>query len=318
MNDVRHIEITEGIGSWGNGSLRAVRDATKGLKAGKIRMVINSFGGSVLEGVVIHNFLKGHPAEVEVHIPGYAMSAATIIASAGDKVTMADTGYYMIHNPWTVAIGDQHEMEGSRNLLQMFADDMAAIYSRRTGKSVDEIKQMMDAETWLTAQEALAQGFVDELTEGAKFEASLPQEVIASYTNVPQALLPIHKEAPKMAEKTIWEKIGAILAGGGTVAEPQNQVTDNEAALMRAVETATADAEASRTALATLQAAYDEVVSNRDNEIAVLNARIAELEAEPAATHTEGRTDGDAPESKDKPWANNPIYLKARKAAGLE
>jgi ATP-dependent Clp protease, protease subunit len=314
MSEVRQIEITEGINSWGQSSFKSVREGVKGLRpGGKLRVVVNSFGGSVLEGILIYNFLKGHPAEVEVHIPAYAMSAATVIAAAGDRVSMAETGYFMIHNPWTLAVGDQNEMESTRDLLEMFASDIAGIYAKRTGMTLDKIRDMMDEETWLTSAEALEMGFVDELTPAATFEASLPEEVLASFNNVPQALrqVPEIKNEPNPAKmnKTIWEKIGALLAGNST---PETEITENEAALMRSVELATGELETANTRITSLEAD----LAQAQADLQAAQERITELEAMPAAEHTNGRSDGDLSDAQAKPWEQNPLYLRARKAAG--
>jgi hypothetical protein len=284
-----------------------------------VRVVINSYGGDLLEGLLIYNYLKGLNSEVEVHIPAYAMSAATIIAAAGDHVTMSDKGYYMIHNPWTVEIGDQHAMQGTADLLRTFASDMAAIYAQRTGLDQAVIQDMMDAETWLTAEQALQMGFVDELTPGARFEASMPANIAALFANVPAELATAEATPEPTPEPiqpkpmNIWQKIVATLSGAE---DDTVLMTENEQRLTASLNTALSDAEARQVELNDAQAAIAamrDTIDQLQGDLDAANARITELEAAPAATHTNGRTDGDI--DNTKPWDDNPVRMRAREIA---
>lgn len=308
------IDILDNIGGWGY-SFRDLYAAAKGFKGDKIRVVVNSFGGSVLEGLLIHNYLKGHKAQVETHIPGYAMSMGTIIAAAGDHVTMADTGYYMIHNPWAMEVGDHRDMESMGQLLLQMKQDLAAIYVKRTGLAVDKIVEMMDAETWLTAQQALDLGFVDELTTGARFEASVPEDILSQFQNVPAQLA---KPDTRMNDEksTLWAKLGELL-GIGHAAAPEKpaDLSGQVADLQAQVAALTADLAEAQNSLADADASVAALTAERD----ALQARVVELEHEPADTHTEGRNDGDpAEQATAKSYHLNPLYLEARRRAGLQ
>lgn len=183
MNELQ-VEILETIGGWGF-SFRSLYNQAKEFKGDKIRIPLNSWGGDAFQALLIHNYLKGHPAKVEIHIPAYAASAGTMIATAGDHVTIAENGYYMIHNPSGYTEGESSDMERSADLLNKLTADMVDMYHEKTKLPKETIAQMMAKETWLTAKEALALGFVDELTKGAKFQASAD---IAAFQNVPKEL----------------------------------------------------------------------------------------------------------------------------------
>ena len=306
------IEILDNIGGWGY-SFKDLYGTAKGFKGDNIRVVVNSFGGSVLEGLLIYNYLKGHKARVETHIPGYAMSMGTVIAAAGDHVTMARNGYFMIHNPWGVGVGDHKDMTDMSNLLLTMTNDLASIYVAKTGMPKEKILDMMAAETWLTAEEALEYGFINEITEGARFEASVDPQIFAQFNNVPADVLgnkpDMNQGNTKDTERSLLAKFAEFLGikDAAPAAEPDAEATIDVQALQAQVAdlmTFKADAEASIQAL----------TAERDT----LQARVAELEAEPAADDTEGRNDGDPAGSTEvRSYMKNPVFLKARKLAGL-
>lgn len=131
---------------------------------------INSPGGYVMEGLAIFNAFVAAKAvgrKVTIHIDGLAASMASVIAMAGDEIIMADNAMMMIHNPWDVAIGDARELRAAADKLDVIRDQLARIYSGQTGLSADELIRMLDAETWLTSEQALKQKFVTSVTEAS-------------------------------------------------------------------------------------------------------------------------------------------------------
>ncbi len=126
---------------------------------------INSPGGDVFDGVAIYNRLKQHKAKVVVHIDGLAASIASVIALAGDEIIIGDGALFMIHLPWTMAMGNRMEMENTINLLMDVEEQLIGIYARKTGMGRSEIKKMLEAETWMDAEEAISKGFVDKMSE---------------------------------------------------------------------------------------------------------------------------------------------------------
>lgn len=128
---------------------------------------VNSPGGDVFAAQSIYNQLKTYGGHITVRIDGLAASAATIVTCAGDTVIMPSNALYMIHNPATYTWGDANEMRTAANVLDTVRQTIINVYKKRTSNSltVEELAAMMDDETWLTAEEALAYGFVDQIDE---------------------------------------------------------------------------------------------------------------------------------------------------------
>ena len=171
--DTAEILIYEVIGEdfWTGGGVTAkgFSDELKALGDVKtINLRINSPGGSVFDGVAIYNNLAQHPAKVNVYIDALAASIASIIAMAGDTITMAENAMMMIHNPWALVVGDSNDMRKEADLLDKIRDTLVTTYATRTGKKAEEITAMMDAETWFTAEEAKEAGFADAIVAGKK------------------------------------------------------------------------------------------------------------------------------------------------------
>lgn len=179
------IKIFDEIGGWGF-NMQSLVEQLKGFKGNKINVPINSYGGSVLEGLAIFSTLKGRQEEINTSVVGYALSMGSIIAMAGDNVSMPENGYMMIHNPMNVAFGDANEMEKNAELLREFKNQLAKIYSKRTGLTLARINKMMDEETWLNAKDAKALGFIDKITPAAEFEASFDP---SQFLNTPKELV---------------------------------------------------------------------------------------------------------------------------------
>lgn len=132
-----------------------------------INLYINSYGGSVFEGTAIYNQLKRHPAHKTVYIDGFACSIASVIAMAGDEIIMPKNTMMMIHNMWMCAVGNAAE-------LRKAADDLDAInaagrqaYLDKAGNKLEEptLIEMMDKETWLTAEQCLEYGLADRIAD---------------------------------------------------------------------------------------------------------------------------------------------------------
>ncbi len=162
--------IYEEIGAnfWTGEGVTAKRFAT-GLKdlgtVDEIDVRINSPGGTVFDGLAIYNQLKQHKATVNVFIDGVALSMASGIAMAGDNISMAKNGLMMMHNPQAFAMGDENELNRTLKMLQTTKDSLAVAYADKSGKTADEIKNIMGDETWLTAEQAKEAGFVDEIMD---------------------------------------------------------------------------------------------------------------------------------------------------------
>ena len=126
---------------------------------------INSPGGSVFEGLAIFNTLDRHPANINVFVDGSALSMASVVAMAGDTITMAENALMMIHNPRSISAGDADDMRKAADVLEKSKGSLVLSYVAKTGKDAAEISDLMDAETWMTAGEAVEAGFADTVGE---------------------------------------------------------------------------------------------------------------------------------------------------------
>lgn len=182
---------------WGI-SAKDVALAIGGLAAtDTLHLRINSPGGDVFEAQAIATAIAQHPGKTIAHIDGLAASAATFISAAADEVEITDGGFYMIHNGWTIALGDKRVMTDTAGLLAKVDASIVNAYARRTGASAEQLVQWMDAETWFTAQEAVDNKFADRLAAnaaGKTSNASARQFNLAAFDKTPKALL--EKPAP--------------------------------------------------------------------------------------------------------------------------
>ena len=163
--DELHIdgEITSEDGGWwgASGQIVARRFRQQLARCGDVTVFINSPGGDVFAGAEIYTALREHKGKVTVKISGIAASAASVIAMAGDEVLMSPVAYMMIHDPWTYAMGNAREMEHQAQVLREIGEGLIAAYTAKTGKSRDEIADMLAAETYMNAEQAVREGFAD-------------------------------------------------------------------------------------------------------------------------------------------------------------
>ncbi len=201
------ISIFDEIGMFGVSAKQFISDLQKVPADHKISLRIHSPGGEVFDGNAIYNALKRHPGGVEVQIEGLAASMATVISLAGLPVKMAANGFYMIHNPWGVAMGDASELRDQAELLDKIRFSMVGAYAAKSGRTPEEIEKWMDAETWFTAEEALEAGFVDEVTDTLALAASANNfSRLAKFRNLPANLTPTH---PQMEIEPPIEEVAA-------------------------------------------------------------------------------------------------------------
>jgi ATP-dependent protease ClpP protease subunit len=171
------IFILEQIGEdwWtGNGlTAKAFIDAVTALgDISEINLHINSPGGDVFDGLTIHNFLRRHQARVTVYIEGIAASIASVIAMAGDEIIMPRNTSMFIHNPWSMAAGDSEALRRTADDLDRIKTSLITAYHEKSGLEHDAIAALMDAETYLSAEDALAKGFANRIEEPIRIAAS--------------------------------------------------------------------------------------------------------------------------------------------------
>lgn len=157
---------------WGGVSAEALVPAIRNINGGTIHLRINSPGGDVFAAQTICQAIRDTGAKVIAHIDGYAASAATVISIAADEVEIAAGGFFMIHNAWTWAMGNANDLTATAVLLGKIDSSLAGQYAAKSGMDVEDVRAAMDAETWYTAEEAVAAGLVDRIAAGKKAEAS--------------------------------------------------------------------------------------------------------------------------------------------------
>lgn len=151
---------------------------------------INSPGGDVFEGITIHNMLKRHKAKVIVNIDGLAASIASVIAMAGDVVKMPSNSMMMIHNAMGGMFGNANDMREIAELLDKVTGTLMETYLAKTDKlNIDSLKALLDAETWMTAEEAFSYGLIDEVITSKKLVACASKEQLDKFNKTPDKLV---------------------------------------------------------------------------------------------------------------------------------
>lgn len=154
------------------GSKRFAQDMQT-LRGKNVKIRINSVGGSVFTGQAIYSTMKQHDKKVTVYIDGLAASAASLVAMAGDEVIMPSNAMIMIHNPWTIGMGESKDFRKLADDLDKIRDSILVTYEEKTGMSREELTDLMDEETWLTAAEAKEYGFADTIESSMQVAASI-------------------------------------------------------------------------------------------------------------------------------------------------
>lgn len=166
------ISIYDVIGEdlWTGGGFTAKRAAAALRSIGKnpVTVKINSPGGDMFEGIAIYNLLREHPAKVTIDVMGWAASAASIIAMAGDEIRMGLGTFMMVHNAWGMVIGNRHDMEDAAKIFAGFDSAIVDIYAARTGLDRKAVEKLMDAETFMGPTEAVDKGFADSVADDLK------------------------------------------------------------------------------------------------------------------------------------------------------
>ena len=196
--------------------VRALRDAD----GEDVTIHINSSGGSVFDANTMAEALRGYKGHTTASIEGFAASAASYFALTADDVVINPSALMMIHNPWDLAVGDADDMRKKADMLDKARSTISAQYARKTGRTVDEIEELMDAETWFTAKEAVEFGLVDRMSDSEPIAACVRCEDMKRFRNAPEGLLasdekannPSDEEDEKDDEKPVGDE-GATIDG---------------------------------------------------------------------------------------------------------
>ncbi len=237
---------------------------------------INSPGGSVFDGYAIYNALLGHAPGVTVYIDGLCASIASYIALAGTKVIMAENAMLMIHNPTTgLYEGDAADMRKQADILDKITASMVAAYARRSNQSPEQITAMMDEETWLTSEMALAMGFADEVSPALKMAAHFD---ISKFKNAPKNIMTLDPDSSSSSSSSLESDPALFVKtedegrGGEGVDVIEAGWTDKVMAFVK-----------SKAELVATIAGLESKIEVRDASIANLNQQVVALNATIAA-----------------------------------
>ena len=180
---IRLFDTVDSWGEWWGMSSKEFASAVDELPShiDTIELLINSPGGDAFEGVAIVNVMRAHQARTVAVVQGVAASAASFIACAADETFMSPNSTLMIHKAWGLSIGNADEHRSHADLLDKVDGEQAAIYTSKSGKSTDEVLELMRAETFMSADEAVAGGFADSVLS-APSDDDPPSEASARWT----------------------------------------------------------------------------------------------------------------------------------------
>jgi len=199
--DTLQIDISGTIGGYNfeqekmNTSERIKNELSKMGPEGKVEVTINSLGGYVGDGIAIFELLHSMGDRVTTKMVGHCASAATLVAMGGGKRIMSKYALVLIHRSWCYAEGNAIEIQEQMEKLQKIDDEMLAIYADVSGKSKDEISELMDANEgrgkWLSADEAKEYGLIDEIVDGREAKNDLGRRAmaLAGYPDMPEGYM---------------------------------------------------------------------------------------------------------------------------------
>lgn len=230
------VAIYDVIGLYGISAKRFAEDLKPHANK-NLTVRINSPGGAITEGTAIFNALRRHKGTVTTAIDGLAASMGSYIALAGSTVKMAENAYYMIHNPSGYAGGEAKDLRKYADILDRMKGTLVTAYVAKSGLEESEVEKMMDEETWMTAKEAKAKGFIDEITE--------PVEAEALATINPEDLKTVDLQAFRKTPAALGGSVDTVAEGNTaqmTIEQLQARVTELEGQLTEATNKHTAAA----------------------------------------------------------------------------
>jgi len=226
--EIAELSIFDEIGGWGVPVSAFKEDFDSVKTAPRVRVMLNSPGGSVFDGMALYNILSTIRDKLTIEVVGAAASIASVVALAGRELVMGEGSYLMIHNPWATVMGDADELLKVADVLEKMRLEMANIYATRTGIDREEVLKAMAAETWYTAEEAVEAGFADSVHDYGQIAATAVD--LSRFRNVPAQLrertaqaraseaeanltrtgeVSNHEEAPDMVLSEILEYLGS-------------------------------------------------------------------------------------------------------------
>lgn len=216
--DSAELHILDDIGpSWaGMVGAKGIGAELKALGSGvkHLDVRVNSLGGDVFEGFAIYNLLKDHASDITVHVDGVAASAASVIVMAGDKIVMAQNSFLMIHDAYSILMGNAAELRRQADLLDSINAKIADVYAARGNKDSAAFAQLMDDESWLTAEEAVALGLADEIDanktatfNSLSFRNHTFQKLPEAINVLPKPPMPEQERPPLKGRLEAWKAL---------------------------------------------------------------------------------------------------------------
>ena len=201
-SEIADVYLFNDIGTFGITAQNFI-DEIKEYDNQELNIHINSLGGEVFEGMAIYSVIQRRKAKTTVYIEGIAASIASVVALAADEVVMSENSLLMIHNAWGGSQGDAKDMRKQADVLDKITNEIAEVYVKKTQIPYNEIIRMMNEETWLTAEEAVALRFVDSISEPIKVAAKYDVSKYKNITNkkVEQILSLTKNRKIKMTEE---------------------------------------------------------------------------------------------------------------------
>lgn len=232
---MQDITIFDQIGQYYGYNKKYLKYELEAANGQPVRVVISSDGGDVTEGVALGSMLEMYPGEVETLGVGLVASIATVPLMSGDVVKMTKNSFLMIHSPWGGAIGTATDMRNTADTLEKMDDMLVEFYvdsiKKRKKAGADtpmRVKEMMAAETWLTAQQAQDLGFIDEVVQGGQYEDQINiipmQNRLSQYRHTPAALI------NKTDNMSFFKSIKTMLGGEDTAPQASADAVDLTAA----------------------------------------------------------------------------------------
>nr|WP_319217311.1 head maturation protease, ClpP-related [uncultured Trichococcus sp.] len=169
--------------SWSGISLDGVVSALAGKSADTIEVFINSYGGDMFESIAIKNYLIRRPEKIITYVDGIAASGGSLIAMAGDEIIMPKDAQLMIHNPWTIAAGNADDFRKLADEMDKANTSIQETYLTHFNDSREKLGELLAAESWLTAEEALACGLATSVIDAV--EPAAPPAVPNQPTDPP-------------------------------------------------------------------------------------------------------------------------------------
>lgn len=199
--DSTHIYLYDAIGGWWGVEAKDFIRTLNEIDTASIVLHINSPGGDVFDARAIATAIKQHSATITAQIDGLCASAATYVSAACAGVAMADGGFYMIHEGWTMALGNKRDMSKTADLLQKVDDSILNDYEKKTGQSREQLSAWMEAETWFSASEAKEHGFIDAIIEDDQAASNSGRWNLSAYANAPKLAATTSNQPDNSAEQ---------------------------------------------------------------------------------------------------------------------